>query len=98
MSFTIYTKDDCVFCTRAKKLLEEHGKRYHEYKFSVDFNKRELAAIIGLPEDAKITLPQIFESGFDYITDEVDMLKTHVGGYEQLVPYLERPKIEIDGW
>ena len=42
MKVTIYTKDNCAFCDRAKVLLEMYKQEYTELKLDTNFNREEL--------------------------------------------------------
>ena len=42
MNVTIYTKDNCSFCTNAKMLLSAKGISYQEYKLGRDFTRESL--------------------------------------------------------
>lgn len=76
--FDLYGRDNCVWCDRAKKLLQDEGLpvRYH----SIEQNKDDLRDFKRLFPGAK-TVPQITHS---------DMGGTYtIGGYDNLVKYLE---------
>jgi glutaredoxin 3 len=68
-SVTIYTRQLCGFCSRAKSLLEKKGVAYveHDATFSPDLRKEMIQKANG-----RATFPQIF------INDE------HVGGCDDL--------------
>lgn len=66
---TIYSKENCNFCTRAKKLMESRGIAYTEKKLGIDFQI----------EDIREAFPTLLS--FPVITKE-DIL---VGGYDALV-------------
>jgi glutaredoxin 3 len=66
---TIYTKDFCPYCDRAKALLARKGAKVNEIKAGFDADKR--AEMIARANGAR-TFPQIF------IGD------THVGGCDDL--------------
>lgn len=71
--FKIYGKPSCVFCIKAKNLLDREGFDY-EY---IDITQDESAkAYITNALKAK-TVPQILDD------------ETYVGGYTELVEYLE---------
>lgn len=69
MKATIWTKDDCTFCTQAKKLLEAKEIEYTEQKIGEEFTKEQLLEAV---PGAK-SVPQIFIDG------------EYVGGYRELV-------------
>jgi len=70
---TVYTKDNCVYCEKAKALLKGLDLKYTEQKFGKDFNTpEELYKAVGKQVR---TMPQIM------IDEEL------IGGYNQLVEY-----------
>lgn len=71
----IYTRDNCVWCVRAKELFALHQINYKEYKLNVDYTKDELIDII--KRSVNVTVPQILVEGH------------LVGGYDNLVQYME---------
>ncbi len=76
MSFEIYTKENCSYCTQAKSLLQQRKLAYTEIPFSVELKESIQARA---PEGITIrTVPQIFLDG------------EYVGGYLQLVEYLAK--------
>jgi glutaredoxin len=52
---TVYSKDSCPFCDRAKKLLESRGVEYREINVSQDSEAREF-----LIEQGLRSVPQIY--------------------------------------
>ncbi|QZA70506.1 GrxA family glutaredoxin [Erwinia phage AH04] len=83
MKVVIYGKDQCVFCKRAKQLVEERDVD-NEYIDIIEtgLGKEGLEKIVGGPVTS---VPQIF-------VDDV-----HVGGYTDLVSYLNKPnKPEVE--
>ena len=65
----IYTRAWCLFCRRAKALLERKGVRYEEIDVESDpAREREMARAAG----GRTTVPQIFIDG------------RHVGGSDEL--------------
>jgi len=85
----IYSKDDCVFCTKAKALLKENGKEFFDYKLGEDFTRETLLS--KFPE-AK-TFPVIVIDGMN------------IGGYDQLLKQLQEEAkdtrkilLEGEGW
>jgi glutaredoxin 3 len=66
---TIYTRQFCGFCTRAKSLLSAKGVKYNEIDVTHDVNQR---ARMMSRSNGRNTLPQIFVG------------KTHVGGCDDL--------------
>lgn len=74
MSFEIYTKDNCKYCTDAKALLRSRKLEYSETPFSTELKESIQARA---PEGTVIrTVPQVFKDG------------EYLGGYLQLVEYL----------
>lgn len=75
MTTEIYTKENCIFCTRAKEFFTKNSISYREYKLGVDFKPEELKSRLGVSPDQKITMPQIFVNnksvgGYDDIVDK----------------------------
>ena len=83
--FIIFSKEQCPFCIKAKKLLTEQGKDFKEIKREDSFKtdeqfKKTISAMA--PEGFTVkTVPQIFDQGY------------HVGGHSELVLYLEKEEI-----
>jgi glutaredoxin len=73
--YKIYTKDNCDWCVKAKRLMKDCGLSYEEYKLSVDYTKDELRSLV--PEHLPLTVPQIFA------------YNKRIGGYEDFADYLE---------
>lgn len=74
MLFTIYTKPDCSFCTKAKELLKGLDLPYQEFSVNEHITKGELENMIGQPVN---TVPVILYSN-----------DTLVGGYTNLQDFL----------
>jgi len=55
---TLFTKEGCGHCTRAKQLLQAHGMDYEEVKLGNGITTRSLRAISG-----NATTPQVFIGG-----------------------------------
>ncbi|MBC8122984.1 MAG: glutathione peroxidase [Gemmatimonadaceae bacterium] len=55
---TIFTKEGCPFCARAKAMLKQHGLEYEELVLGKDYNSRALRSITGAS-----TMPQVFIDG-----------------------------------
>jgi len=74
MTYVIYTKPDCPFCVRAKKLLQEKELEFREMRYGEHFTKEELTKKLEWygQKKEKITVPQIFNDD------------GYVGGYEEL--------------
>ena len=75
MNIVVYSKNNCVWCDRAKNLLNSVNLRFDEIDLSDDTKRTEFYNKIG--EGVK-TVPQIF------IDDK------RVGGYPQLVAWFEK--------
>lgn len=74
---TLYSKDHCSFCIRAKNLLEQNGVDFEYIDLTGDIDaQRELAERTG-----RMTMPQVF------VGDEL------IGGFEDLVLALRDPRI-----
>ncbi|KZN41375.1 glutaredoxin 3 [Pseudoalteromonas luteoviolacea] len=67
---TIYTKDYCPFCHRAKALLDSKGVTYTEYDIGV---KPELREEMIEKANGSHTVPQIFING------------QHIGGCDDMM-------------
>ncbi|CAB4162968.1 GrxC Glutaredoxin and related proteins [uncultured Caudovirales phage] len=72
MRVTIYTKENCTFCTQAKMLLSSKGVSYEEYKLNEDFSRESLLELF---PQAK-TFPVIVVDGFN------------IGGFTELNKFL----------
>lgn len=71
---TIFTKDNCVYCTNAKTLLASRGVPFNEQKLGEDFTKEFL-----LEQFPSVrTFPVIVIDGFN------------IGGFNELKEYLDR--------
>lgn len=74
---TMYTKDNCPYCTVAAGILEDHGIEFDEVKLGRDMDRdsflSELTEKIGKKPS---TVPQIFLDG------------KHVGGADDLNEFL----------
>jgi len=71
-SFTVYTQDGCIFCTRAIELLQSKNQAVNVINVNADPETKHLFHRHGFK-----TVPQIYHNG------------KHVGGYDDLVIYLE---------
>jgi glutaredoxin len=71
----IYTKENCVWCVRAKELMNKLHITYEEKKLYVDYTKDDLITLLG--RETNITVPQVFTSG------------KLIGGYDDLAQYVE---------
>ena len=66
--YTIYTKDNCPFCDKAKNLLTQKQIEFKSLKLGVDFTREELLPKI----PSARTMPQIMVG------------ETLIGGYKEL--------------
>jgi glutaredoxin len=57
-TYHIYTQPDCIFCLKAKELLDSLNLPYEEHDISTNENSRRYFKLRGFK-----TVPQIFESG-----------------------------------
>ena len=73
MKVEIYTKDHCIWCDRAKGLLNAHSIDFVEFDLSNDEERVQFYAKLG---DNVKTVPQVF------INDQ------RVGGYQDLRAWL----------
>lgn len=73
MEVVIYSRDNCVFCDKAKSLLQVKEIAYTEEIVGIDISKDELFKKLGKEVSS---VPQIV----------VD--KTLIGGYNELTEYL----------
>ena len=71
----VYTKDNCVWCVRAKELLKNLNIPYEEKKLGTDYTKDDLIALLG--RENNITVPQVLTDG------------KLIGGFDDLSQYVE---------
>jgi len=76
MSYLVYGKENCKFCTAAKNLLDAKGKKYTYKQIGVDTTKEELLEFCKEFGIIPRTVPQIFCDSFG----EMD----YIGGFEEL--------------
>tara|TARA_B100000029_G_C17290839_1_gene856938 strand:+ start:500 stop:739 length:240 start_codon:yes stop_codon:yes gene_type:complete len=74
MKVEIYTKDNCVWCTRAKNLMSDLQISYLEHDLSDDDERKEFYKRIG---EGVSTVPQVYING------------NRIGGYKELSRWLE---------
>lgn len=72
MSYIIYSKDNCIFCDKAKDLLKRQSKEFIEYKLDKDFNRD--------------TLLDLFPQARSFPVITLD--KEFIGGYNELCKLL----------
>ncbi|MEK9886463.1 MAG: glutaredoxin [Pelagibacteraceae bacterium] len=75
----IWSKDDCIFCQKAKRELDIRSIPYEERKLGDGWTKEQLLEMV---PDAK-TVPQIFMWG------------EYVGGYTDLQTYIENHGMNV---
>lgn len=82
MKVVIYGKEACVFCKRAKDLVEAKGIEHEYIDFiAANMTKQDLEEIVGKP----VTMvPQIFVDG------------VHIGGYTELVPLVQKHQTPVE--
>jgi glutaredoxin len=73
--YTIYTKENCSWCVKAKELMNHLGLKYTELKLGTDYTREELRELIG--EHLPLTVPQIF------------VYNKRIGGYEEFAEYCD---------
>jgi glutaredoxin len=78
---TVYSKDDCPYCVKAKTVLSLRNIKFTEKKIGVDVTREQLLEAI---PNAR-TVPQIVING------------DPIGGYEQLVKYIEETNFNGTG-
>lgn len=83
-NIVVYTKDNCIYCEKAKALLKGLDLKFKEQKYGKDFKTpEELYKLVGKQVR---TMPQI-------VVDE-----KLLGGYNQLVEYfVEQGKVNFKG-
>jgi glutaredoxin len=78
---TVYSKDDCPYCVKAKTVLSLRNIKFTEKKIGVDVTREQLLEAI---PNAR-TVPQIVING------------DSIGGYEQLLKYIEETNFNGTG-
>jgi glutaredoxin len=79
MTITVYSKNNCTFCTKAKALLKGLGLEYEEKSLEKDFDSDTVKMIEDIGKQVR-TMPQIKIDG------------KLIGGYNQLVEHFEDKK------
>ncbi len=74
MAYTVYSKQSCVFCKRAKDLLDLLGEDFTEIDITEGDNRTQLNERLGY--EAR-TVPQIWHGD------------TYVGGFTELSTYVK---------
>ena len=85
MKIVIYSKTNCVYCTKAKNLVKNLGLEYTEKSLEKDFDSDPNKMLEDIGKNVR-QMPQI------KIDDEL------IGGYNQLVEYFEKQgKVNFKG-
>ena len=79
MTIVVYSKNNCVYCTKAKTLLKNLGLAYEEKSLEKDFNSDPSKLIEDIGKPVR-TMPQIKVDG------------KLIGGYNQLVEHFADKK------
>jgi len=72
--YTIYGKEHCIYCEKAKALLHNKATSYEYHDVVKDINQRNI--LLSKVKDVK-TLPQIF------------LNEKYIGGFTELQAYLD---------
>ena len=85
MTIIVYSKNNCVFCSKAKSLLTNLGLEYQEKSLEKDFGSDPSKLIEDIGKNVR-AMPQIKIDG------------ELVGGYNQLVEHFEKQgKVNFKG-
>ena len=85
MTITIYSKNNCVYCNKAKTLLKNLGLEYEEKSLEKDFGSDPSKLIEDIGKNVR-QMPQIKING------------ELIGGYNQLVEHFnEQGKVNFKG-
>jgi glutaredoxin len=85
MTILIYSKNNCVYCNKAKALLKGLGLEYEEKSLEKDFDSDASKLIEDIGKKVR-TMPQIKIDG------------ELIGGYNQLVEYFtDKGKVNFKG-
>ena len=85
MTITVFSKNNCVYCTKAKALLKGLGLEFEEKSLEKDFGSDPIKLIEDIGKNVR-AMPQIKIDG------------ELVGGYNQLVEYFEKQgKVNFKG-
>ncbi len=74
MKVEIYTKDNCVWCTRAKNLMNDFNISYLEHDLSDEDERKEFYKEVG---ENVSTVPQVYING------------NRIGGYKELSKWVD---------
>ena len=77
MTFTIYSKDGCPYCTKIEQVLKLSELKHVVYKLNKDFTKEEFYSEFGNGS----TFPQVVVN------------QTHLGGCTDTVKYLKENQL-----
>lgn len=85
MTIVVYSKNNCVYCNKAKALLKGLGLEYEEKSLEKDFDSDASKLIEDIGKKVR-TMPQIKIDG------------ELIGGYNQLVEYFtDKGKVNFKG-
>ena len=85
MKIVIYSKNNCIYCSKAKTLVTNLGLEYEEKSLEKDFGSAPIKLIEDIGKNVR-AMPQIKIDG------------ELVGGYNQLVEYFEKQgKVNFKG-
>jgi len=85
MTITIYSKNNCIYCNKAKTLLKNLGLEYEEKSLEKDFGSDPSKLIEDIGKNVR-QMPQIKIDG------------ELIGGYNQLVEHFnEQDKVNFKG-
>ena len=85
MTIIVYSKNNCVFCSKAKSLLTNLGLEFQEKSLEKDFGSDPSKLIEDIGKNVR-TMPQIKIDG------------ELIGGYNQLVEYFaDKGKVNFKG-
>ena len=85
MTITVYSKNNCGYCVKAKALLKGLGLEFEEKSLEKDFNSDPSKLIEDIGKNVR-TMPQIKIDG------------ELIGGYNQLIEYFaDKGKVNFKG-
>jgi glutaredoxin len=85
MTITVYSKNNCIYCNKAKTLLKNLGLEYEEKSLEKDFGSDPSKLIEDIGKNVR-QMPQIKIDG------------ELIGGYNQLVEHFnEKGKVNFKG-
>ena len=77
MTFTIYSKDGCPYCTKVQQVLKLAKLKHVVYKLDTDYSREEFYEKFGMGS----TFPQV-------VLDDLN-----IGGCQETVKYLRENKL-----